>query len=283
MDNRETDPIAQIYVNPIEQPVIAAMYIAPSDFKEAGEYQNFTLHFSLDHVTTGIQFGLNYYGGLNPPPGDWASTDLFVDYILAMREGGLDLPVFAGIFQVTTYPGTPEALQLAENLEMSGVLVLSPEEFMAALNPEFMIDWATPILGFNHSALSETRRQLEMGDYFTSLLTVRNALRTLPEHTYTLEPEEIVVRGNAWVTDLTFNSTIRLVSFRTHGPPEGTARISIIMPNNFLVGSLLVNIDEQPQPYASFQNETHITLTLKFPQGPHQVEVIEPAILIDDS
>ena len=92
-----------------------------------------------------------------------------------------------------------------------------------------------------------------------------------------------MVRGNAWVTDLTFNSTIRLVSFRTHGPPEGTARISIIMPNNFLVGPLLVNIDEQTQPYASFQNETHITLTLKFPQGPHQVEVIEPAILIDDS
>lgn len=283
-DNQETDPIAQVYVNAIEQPAIAAMYIAPSDFAVAGEYQNFTLYFTLDRVTTSIQFGLEYYGGSDPPPGDWASTDLFADYILATREGGLDLPVFAGIFQVTTSPGTPESLQLAEDLEMAGVLVLSPAEFMAALNPEFMIEWATPILGSEHPALDEARQQLAEGNFLTSLLIIREALRTVPEQTYLLHFEEkgitytVSIQGNTWITPLEYDETGHQIKFSTHGPPEGTVQASITIPNKLKDGLSIVNIDDQNLPFTSSQNETHTIINLQFDQGPHVVEIPLPAL-----
>jgi len=283
-DNQETDPIAKVYVNPIEQPAIAAMYIAPSDFAVAGEYQTLTMSFTLDNVTTGIQFGLEYYGGSNPPPGSWASTDLFVDYILATRKEGLDLPVFAGIFQVTTYPGTPEALQLAEDLEMAGALVLSPDEFMAALNPEFMIEWASPILGPEHPALDEARQKLAEGDFLSSLLIIREALRTLPEHTYLLHFEEkginytVSIQGNTWITPLEYDETKHQIKFNTHGPPEGTVQAFVTIPNELQDGLSVVNIDDQSHPFTSSQNETHTTISLQFDQGPHIVEIPVPVL-----
>lgn len=287
-DNQETDPIAQVYVNPDEQPAIAAMYIAPSDFIVADEYQNFTLNFTLDDVTTGIGFGLEYYGGSNPPPGNWASTDLFVDYFLATREESLDLPVFAGIFQVTTYPGTPESLQLAEDLKMAGVLVLLPDEFMAALNPEFMIEWATPIVGAEHPALDEARQKLAEGDFLTSLLTIREALRTLPEHSYLLRFEEkgiiytVSIQGNTWITPLEYDETEHQIKLSTHGPPEGTVQVSIIIPNELQDGLGVVNIDGQPHPSAVLKNDTHTIISLQFDQGPHNVEIPLPTLASQD-
>ena len=55
--------------------------------------------------------------------------------------------------------------------------MLTPDEFMAALNPEYMIEFATPIVGANHPALIQARAQLRDGRYLESLLTLRGALR----------------------------------------------------------------------------------------------------------
>jgi hypothetical protein len=48
---------------------------------------------------------------------------------------------------------------------------------MAALNPEFMIEFAIPYLGERHRAIQEARAQLRAGRYFESLYTIREALK----------------------------------------------------------------------------------------------------------
>lgn len=37
-------------------------------------------------------------------------------------------------------------LELVDQMESAGILVLTPDEYMAALNPETMIEFATPLL-----------------------------------------------------------------------------------------------------------------------------------------
>ncbi len=53
---------------------------------------------------------------------------------------------------------------------------------MAALNPEVMIEFAIPYLGAEHAAIQEARNQLEAGEYFYGLTTIRDALRVYLEH-----------------------------------------------------------------------------------------------------
>ena len=67
--------------------------------------------------------------------------------------------------------------EFAEDFEMAGGITLSPDEFMAALNPEYMIGLASSIMGSEHSAIATAEQQLLNGDYLESLLTVRSALR----------------------------------------------------------------------------------------------------------
>ncbi len=181
-DSRETEPVAQIYVGVREDQwrFITQRYVSPADFSRAGEYQQFDISFRLDRFTTGIEFRVDYYGGKQ---GGWASTDLFADYIVAEREGGLDLPVMAGAFIALVGPVQPldESLEITREFERRGGLVLQPDEFMAALNPEYMIDFATPRLGAGHASLAAARQHLDAGDYLASLLTVRAALRAAYE------------------------------------------------------------------------------------------------------
>jgi hypothetical protein len=153
----------------------ASRDIAPSDFRRAGEYQEFSLSFHLDRFLTGVEFRINYNGGM---PGNWASTDLYADCVVARRQGGLDLPVVAGIFIALVGPVEPldDSMQITSEFERRGGLVLHPDEFMAALNPEYMIEFASPHLGTNHPALAYARQLLNRGQYLKSLLAVREAL-----------------------------------------------------------------------------------------------------------
>ena len=48
---------------------------------------------------------------------------------------------------------------------------------MAALNPEYMIEFAEYFLGAGDARLGEAKSQLDAGKYYSSLLTVRNALK----------------------------------------------------------------------------------------------------------
>jgi hypothetical protein len=269
-DNQDTEPFAAIYVGetPTDWHQIVYESIAPSDFEEAGQYQDFALSFTLERFTPEVDFRIDYWRG---------ATELYVDTIRAIRSGGAALPVFAGAFIVVIDQSQrlTEAPQLAEDFEAAGGITLHLDEFLAALNPEFMIEWATPILGADHPALAQAQAQLQNGDFFDSLLTVREALRTLPEHTYLLEGEDVTIQANTWITDLTFDQSAHQISFRTHGPPEGAVQASIEIPKELLAGPFLVNVDGQSHAFTTSENGHYTTLDIEFAQGPHQVVIIE--------
>ena len=70
------------------------------------------------------------------------------------------------------------SLAAIREFQSGGGLVLTPDEFMAMLNPEFMIDWARPRLGSSDPALVQAEGLLRQGKYLESLLAVRGALRS---------------------------------------------------------------------------------------------------------
>ena len=107
-------------------------------------------------------------------------SDLFASQLRLVRDGADPLPVFAPIFISLTAPGPKRELaRLGEQLAAAGVIVLSADELMAALNPEFMIGFAAPRLGANHPALKQARAQLKANQFLEALLTVRTALAAM--------------------------------------------------------------------------------------------------------
>ena len=282
-----SQPVAQLYAGVVEEGgdgwrFLARRYISPSEFASAGRYQNFTISFQLYNFTSNVRLRVDYYGGPYPPPGNWAPTELYADFITCDREGNLDLPVFSAVFipLVTNPQRLTEAPQLAEDFENAGGLTLSPDEFLAALNPEYMVKWATPILGTNNPGLVTARKQLAAGDYLTSLITVRNALRNLPTRNYTAEVNvmsnrfDVTVQANTWITNMGFNQTSYDLSFLTHGPPEGSMHTIIILPNGHYFGPLTVKVDGQSQKATPVKGESYTTIELDLSQGPHLIETI---------
>ncbi len=182
-DNGETRPIAQVYagIQEVEWRMLGQRSVAPSDFQQAGQYQDITVSFGLERFAQNVEFRLDYYAGM---AGDWATTDLYADTIVARRQGGLDMPVFAAAFIALVGPTQPlnDSLQIAQDIERAGGLVLTPDEFMAALNPEYMASLARQGAAANTpaeyaAALGEADRRLREGDYLASLLAARAALR----------------------------------------------------------------------------------------------------------
>ena len=55
--------------------------------------------------------------------------------------------------------------------------MLNSDEFLATLNPEFMIEFSKPYVGAIDRENILAEAQLSAGDYFNSLITVRDALR----------------------------------------------------------------------------------------------------------
>jgi hypothetical protein len=252
---------------------IAELYVSPADFEETGAYQEFTISFALDEIVPNVQLWIDYVGGSST---DWADTDLYVDAVVVTREGGLALPEFIPIHIGLVGPIDPldEDLRMVTgDYEAAGGLVLHPDEFMAALNPEFMIEWAEPILGSGHPALVDARVQLEDGEFLTSLLSVREALRTPPEQAYQFEEGAIVVKANTWVTDLALDRNANWVSFETHGPPEGIVRAAIQILDNSIGPVSVVEVDGQRQEATISLEGSQTVVALEFGQGPHRVVV----------
>ncbi|MCB0523031.1 MAG: T9SS type A sorting domain-containing protein [Lewinellaceae bacterium] len=186
--NMSTQPITSIFVGKRfafpDWQVLATKHISPSEFQEANTYQDFNFTFHLDTFTSLLQFRVDYGDG---------ATRWYADDILVQREGGLDLPYFAGIFIVLTidWGAEPDFNRTVEkftyDFENQGGLVLTPDEFMAALNPEYMLALAKPILGSNDSSILAATAQLNSGLYFESLMTIRNALKGVVSSV--IEPE----------------------------------------------------------------------------------------------
>jgi hypothetical protein len=291
-DNQSASSLAQLFVGRLDGTTwnfLASRYISPSDFTQSGVYQDFNVSFSLDQVTTGIEFRIDDYSGPSPPPGVWATTGLYVDTIHSTRQGGLDMPVFAAAFIHLMGPNLGDTPKLADDLEAAGGLVLHPDEFMAALNPEFMISWAETYLGASHPDLATARTQLTDGKYFQSLMTVRGALQSLPQRTFTIDPFPgctVAVTANTWISHIDFDPDQRELSFRTHGPPTGEVQTLVEITAGCLheslnTDSLNLYIDGQPYPLSVSRDTSTPTdspaysIELNFQQGAHFIIISE--------
>jgi hypothetical protein len=177
-------PIARIYVGEIvgdpPGPPIINRELTPRNFAAPGQYQDFTLTFTIDRWASRVELGLIPYNGTNWSDSEYASANLWIDSVHLTRQGGLNFPVFSMMALIMTGPVEPDAPQLIDKMESAGILVLTPDEYMAALNPEYMIEFATPLLGADNQSLVQAQALLESGKFFESLLTVREALKSIP-------------------------------------------------------------------------------------------------------
>jgi hypothetical protein len=170
--------MAQIYVGRLSDswpnPVwewIARRYLAPNDFKAPNRYQEFALNFHLAKLTTQIEFRIDYRG---------TSTDLYVDFVRCRRRGSAGLPVLAPVLINLMAP--PERMTdvpaFAEKFEKAGGITLTAEEFMAVLNPKYMLKLAEKLAGAQNPDVIKAKSLLGSGDFLGSLLASRSALRT---------------------------------------------------------------------------------------------------------
>jgi hypothetical protein len=150
----------------------ASLKIAPNVFEEPNKYKLINVPFTLDKLGSNIEIIVSHKG---------IYADLTGDYISINRSAPTGLPLFIPIWVVVTsaerQTDTPRLF--TEKFERIGGIVLTPDEFVAALNPEYMIDFSTPILGAGHAAIIQAQQQLNAGEYFYSLKTVRDALRQI--------------------------------------------------------------------------------------------------------
>jgi hypothetical protein len=156
----------------------AERWITPADFLKAGEYQDFSITFTLAKFTPDIQLWMDYTSGTSGN----ANSDLYLDTITLTRSGGSLFPLLAPVFvgqvgPVTSMNGDLQAITIG--FEQAGGVVLLPDEFMAAFNTEFMIEFATPYLGANNPTIQTAKLQLQEGNYFESLVTIREALKAI--------------------------------------------------------------------------------------------------------
>jgi hypothetical protein len=149
--------------------------IRVADFTQAGQYQDFSITFTVDETTTNLELWIDYLGD---EPG-FASGDLVADTIRLTRSGGPLLPRFEAVFIGLVGPvdSMDDDLRImTEDFAAQGGIVLHPDDFAAALNPAFMLALAEDRLGADNSALDAARALLAQGEYLEALVQVRLAL-----------------------------------------------------------------------------------------------------------
>ncbi len=153
---------------------LARRAIAPHDFQGPNQYQLIEVPFRLDRLTTYVEVIIRHKG---------AYADLTADYYALTKDDPDAFPVFAVLFIPTVTPQriTDLPRQFSAEFESAGGILLTPDEFMAALNPEYMLEFALPYLGAEHPALAQAQRQMQDGYYMKSLITVRKALQAVVE------------------------------------------------------------------------------------------------------
>lgn len=144
---------------------------APSDFISSGIYQEFSINFSNDHLAQNVDVVFQYEGG---------AGDVYIDNFRLERSGDPIVPFHsARLGAGYATPAAPDfgvSGRFADKFESRGGVFLHPEEFVASLNPEFMLDFARERLPANDPLLAEAETELAMGHFFDAVLKVRQAL-----------------------------------------------------------------------------------------------------------
>ena len=170
------------------------------------------------------------------------------------------------------------------NFERAGGLVLSPDEFLAALNPEFMLEWAATILP--SVQLQTARDFMSLNDYLGSLISIREALADLPQPPFDISvggPLPIKIQANSYITHASYDPVQRLISFRTHGPPDGNVTLTIFIPVDVFIPVLTddidsttikIELDDQTYELIPVVSGDYASVQLNdFEQGPHQITI----------
>ena len=99
------------------------------------------------------------------------------DYIVARRTPSLNLPVLAPIFApIGSLLNSTAVLELSDEIKQRGGMVLSPDEYMASLNPEYMLALAAERLSNSDSNVRLAANLMQANKYLDSLMTSRGAL-----------------------------------------------------------------------------------------------------------
>ena len=181
LNNQPTTTIANVYAfqtptyGAADYEIIENLVIQANDFVSSGSYQDFEIGFNLDDFEQEIDFRVDYFGGDQFT----SSVELRIDQVIVTRNGVPALPVMAPIFIPLVTPD-PQNLNMlpgfADDFVAAGGIVLQPDEYMAMLNPSYMIELAVSILGPNHVDVISALALLEGGDPLTSLLLIRASL-----------------------------------------------------------------------------------------------------------
>jgi hypothetical protein len=155
------------------------------------------------------------------------------------------LPIFIGLVGPTN-PLNKDLRLVTEEFTRRGGLLLTPDELMAALNPEYLIGWATSMLGSDHPGLRQGQIYLDQGQYYQSLVTVREVLRAFPESTYLSTENKASVRANAWITDLQLDTQNDNLSFCVHSSPTTEVHLTLQLPKDLFGETLTVTSDGEP-------------------------------------
>lgn len=177
-ENTSSNTIVRVYVGQTidgEWTELGSLVIAPNDFSAADSYQDFTVSYSLPDLSANVEFRVDYQQSA-------ALTQVNFDYFKNTFTGEDILPVFAPVWiglvtderdELDRAPG-----EFVSKFEQNGGVVLTPDEFVAALNPQYMIDFAKPILGAEHSAMLDAEQELGVGNYYQSLMKIRAGLNS---------------------------------------------------------------------------------------------------------
>jgi hypothetical protein len=250
-------------------------YISPSDFVQIGEWQEFSISLTLNNFASDVQIWMDYNGGT---PGN-ANADLYADTITLRHEGGIALPTAVPIFIGLVGPTDPlnEDLRLVtEEFERRGGVLLTPDEFMASLNPEYMIGWAARMLDSDDPALTEAQRLLDNGQFLQSLYAVREALRAFPQRTYKSSDGSVTVQANAWITDLQLDQQAGSLLFHIHSAPTAEIHIRLRLPKDLFDETPTVAVDNAPIAAKISSDGTSRLVEFVLAGGPHEVRVMKP-------
>ncbi|MBN1318120.1 MAG: hypothetical protein JXA42_21740 [Anaerolineales bacterium] len=276
-DNQSQLPIAHLMLlqQGVQGRVLTERNLSPVDFTQAGNWQEFTLSLTLADFNSEVQLWLDYMGGT---PGN-ADTVLYADRISLNQQVGSTMPIALPIFIGLVGPINPlnEDLRLVtEEFTRRGGLLLTPDELMAALNPEFLIRWAASMLGSDHPALRQAQNYLDQGQYFQSLLTVREVLQAFPESTYMSTEGKVSIQANAWITDLQLDSQHDNLSFCVHSSPTTEVHLTLQLPNDLFGETVTVTSDGEPVTARISINDGTMIVEFNLKGGSLSVRVIKP-------
>ena len=178
-ENTSTSPIVTVKVSydglnrPPALDNIPIFQLSPADFLAPNQYQEFTWSFTMDSLRSELIYGFDFGDG---------ATDLWLDYLNSVNVDGAELPVIGTIVLDNINPYDPGvhtvALDFENRFTLAGGMLLTPEEFVASLNPEFMLDLAKRYIGTSPDIV-EAEQLLIENDYLKSLLASRRAVKVL--------------------------------------------------------------------------------------------------------